>query len=41
MKSRQIDRKAKQQLKATYEALNPAELQRRLSGLRQERQLRR
>jgi len=36
MESRQIDRKSKQQLKATYESLNPAELQRRLSDLRQQ-----
>jgi hypothetical protein len=36
MESRQIDRKAKQQLKATYESLNPAELQRRLSDLREQ-----
>jgi hypothetical protein len=36
MESRQIDRKAKQQLQATYEALNPAALQRRLSELREQ-----
>lgn len=36
MESRRIDRKAKQQLKATYEALNPAALQRRLSELREQ-----
>jgi hypothetical protein len=36
MESRQIDRKTKQQLKATYEALNPAELQRRLNQLREQ-----
>ena len=36
MDSRQIDRKTKQQLKATYEALNPAELHRHLSQLRQQ-----
>jgi hypothetical protein len=36
MDSRQIDRKTKQQLKATYEALNPAELHRHLSQLREQ-----
>jgi hypothetical protein len=36
MESRQIDRKTKQQLKATYESLNPAELQRCLSKLREQ-----
>lgn len=36
MESRQIDRKTKQQLKATYESLNPAELKRRLSELREQ-----
>src|SRR4051812_37892858 len=36
MDSRQIDRKTKQQLQATYEALNPAALQRRLSELREQ-----
>ena len=36
MDSRQIDRKTKQQLKATYEALNPAELHRHLGQLREQ-----
>jgi hypothetical protein len=36
MESRQIDRKAKRQLKATYETLNPVELQRRLNQLRKQ-----
>jgi hypothetical protein len=36
MESRQIDRRAKQQLKVTYKSLNPAELQRRLSDLRKQ-----
>lgn len=36
MESRQISRKSKQQLKAMYEALNPAALQRRLSELREQ-----
>jgi hypothetical protein len=36
MASRHVDRNTRQQLKATYEALNPAELQRRLSGLREQ-----
>jgi hypothetical protein len=36
MESRQIDRKTKQQLRATYDALNPAELQRHLAELREQ-----
>ena len=36
MASRQIDRETKQQLQATYDSLNPAELQRRLSDLREQ-----
>ena len=36
MQSCQINRKAKQQLKAVYDALNPAQLQRRLSELREQ-----
>ena len=36
MESHQIGRKTKQELKATYESLNPAELQRRLSDLREQ-----
>lgn len=36
MDSRQIDRKTKQQLRSVYEELNPAELHRRLSGLREQ-----
>jgi hypothetical protein len=36
MGSRQVDRKTKQQLRSTYEALNPAELYRRLTELRGE-----
>jgi len=36
MESRQIDRKTKQELKVIYESLNPAELQRRLSDLREQ-----
>ena len=36
MESRQIDRETKQQLKATYESLNPAKLQRSLSQLREQ-----
>jgi hypothetical protein len=36
MESRQMDHKTKRQLKATYQVLNPAELQRRLSQLREQ-----
>lgn len=36
MASRPMDRSTKQQLKANYEAMNPAELQRRLSELREQ-----
>jgi hypothetical protein len=36
VESRQIERKTKQQLQAIYESLNPAELQRRLSHLREQ-----
>ena len=36
MESRQIKRRAKQQLKAAYDALNPAQLHRRLSELREQ-----
>ena len=36
MESRQVDRKSKQQLQAIYDSLNPAELQRRLSQLREQ-----
>ena len=36
MGSRQVDRKTKQQLRSTYEALNPAALYRRLTKLREQ-----
>ncbi len=36
MRSRQIDRKTKQELRRTYEALNPAELHRQLEELREQ-----
>jgi hypothetical protein len=36
MKSRQVNRQTKQQLRALYESLNPAELQRRLTQLREQ-----
>lgn len=36
MESRQVDRKTKQQLRSTYEALNPAALYRHLTELRQQ-----
>ena len=36
MGSRQVDRKTKQQLRSTYEALNPAALYRRLTELREQ-----
>ena len=36
MESRQIDRKTRKELRTLYEALNPAELQRRLNGLREQ-----
>jgi hypothetical protein len=35
MESRQIDRKTKQQLRAIYETLNPADLHRKLEELRE------
>jgi hypothetical protein len=36
MRSRQVDRKTKQKLRSTYEALNPAALYRRLTELREQ-----
>ncbi|MGO9096170.1 MAG: hypothetical protein ACLQGV_13180 [Bryobacteraceae bacterium] len=36
MKSRQIDRQTKKELRSVYESLNPAELHRQLTALRQQ-----